>query len=286
MKRNWRAGIRRTFGEFFRGKSERAVKYGLSGLAVLLGFGAILGTVYGIIPGVLGEATEMLEQDIAVEMYEKTLQTPIAAPPTSTAEAVFEQPAPKLNRPLFVRDEFASVLADNPDIVGRFSAPDITYLVTQTTDNKYYLTHGYDRQESRSGTIYLDYRCNIAMHELSGHYILYGHHMKNGTMFAPLVNYKDEAFFRQNRIIHFDTLYANHKWEVFSAYVTDTDFYFIETIFADGKEWLDFLHTIHDKSIFDTNITLTSEDVVLTLCTCTYEFEDARFVVHARLIKD
>ncbi len=55
--------------------------------------------------------------------------------------------------------------------------------------------------------------------------------MKNGSMFHNLIKYKKEDFFRNNRIFQFDTLYADYRWEIFSAYVTDTHFYFIETEF-------------------------------------------------------
>ena len=53
--------------------------------------------------------------------------------------------------------------------------------------------------------------------------------MKNGTMFHNLMEYKDEKFFYNNRTIRFDTVYEDLQWEIFSAYVSDTDFYFIDT---------------------------------------------------------
>ena len=121
---------------------------------------------------------------------------------------------------------------------------------------------------------------------LEGHYILYGHNMKNGSMFHNLSEYKNEDVFYNTPVIRFDTLYQDYEWEVFSAYVTDTDFYFIDTAFENDAEWLDFLRQIQQKSMYETDVRLTADDVVLTLCTCSYEFDDARFVIHARLIEE
>ncbi len=255
--------------------------------AILLGVSIILIGAFVVLPTIISDSTKQIEQDYAIELYKKTVEN-LPATTAGTIEAAFEQPAQPSAPPLrFPRDNFASVLEVNEDIVGRISIDslDINYLVTQGTDNDYYLHMGYDRKKSSSGSIFLDYRCNIDLDPLKGHYILYGHNMKNGTMFHNLTKYKGEAFFYNNRIIRFDTLYEDYEWEVFSAYVTDTDFYFIDTTFKDDADWLSFLHTVQDKSLFPTNTKLSADDVVLTLCTCTYEFDDARFVVHARLVK-
>lgn len=255
--------------------------------AILLGVSIILIGAFVVLPTIISDSTKQIEQDYAVELYKKTVENPPATT-AGTIEAAFEQPGqPSVPALRFPRDNFASVLEVNEDIVGRISIDslDINYLVTQGTDNDYYLHMGYDRKKSSSGSIFLDYRCNIDLDPLKGHYILYGHNMKNGTMFHNLTKYKDEKFFYNNRVIRFDTLYEDYEWEIFSAYVTDTDFYFIDTTFKDDADWLSFLLTVQDKSLFPTNTKLSADDVVLTLCTCTYEFDDARFVIHARLVQ-
>ncbi len=257
--------------------------------AILIGISAILVGAFIVLPNIISDSTKPLEEDFAAQLYDKTVESPPAPVATEgIVEAAFEQPEPSQTPAIrFPRDSFASVLDVNEDIVGRVSidALDINYLVTQGLDNDYYLHMGYDRRKDRSGAIFLDYRCNIDLNPLKGHYILYGHNMKNGSMFHNLMQYKDEKFYYNNRIIRFDTLYEDYEWEIFSAYVTDTSFYFIDTTFKDDADWLDFLHTIQEKSIYPTNTKLSADDVILTLCTCTYEFDDARFVIHARLIK-
>ncbi len=267
------------------GKSSLIAKISVSLFAFLMGVGFILIFVYSIFPSLLYNTTKSIKEDFAVSLYEKTISDSAPASKNADAEQVFEQPEePKV---LIPRDCFKDVLSENSDIVGRINLQPlgIKYLVTQSDDNEYYLGIGYDKEENKSGTIFLDYRCDTKAQPLCGHYILYGHNMRNGSMFHNLMEYKNELFFYENPVISFDTLYEDHKWEIFSAYVSDTNFYFIDTDFEDDRQWLAFLNSIKNKSMHKTDIKLTAEDVVLTLCTCSYEFDDARFVVHAKLVK-
>ena len=111
--------------------------------------------------------------------------------------------------------------------------------------------------------------------------------MKNGTMFKALMRFKEKDFFSSHRTFRFDTLYEDMEWEIFSAYVTKAEDPYIRTRFDSDVEWLAFLNDRHDRSMYATpDITLSPDDIVLTLSTCTYEFSNARFVVHARLVRD
>ncbi len=287
----------RTGGKNWRRRSEKGIFHGRAGLkakitvvcvAISLGIALLVVSAYIILPSVISDVNrEVEEHNLAQELYDLTVTQDLGTP-QPTSEAVFQQPGTEPTPVLrFPRDGFSAALQQNPDIVGRITidACGIEYLVTQGDDNQMYLSVGYDRQSSRSGAIFLDYRCDIAANPLSGHYILYGHNMKNGSMFHNLMDFKDEDFFYAHRTFRFDTLYEDYKWEIFSAYVTDTDFYYIQTAFADDAEWLAFLQTIQEKSLYPTATKLTADDVVLTLSTCTYEFDDARFVIHARLVQ-
>lgn len=284
--KNWH---RRSDKKGSHGKNVLTAKIAVVCVALTLGIVILVVCAYVILPSVISDANRQVEEhNLAENLYDMTIEQDISAP-NPTEAAVFEQPTPEPTSALrFPRDGFSAALQQNPDIVGRITvdACDIAYLVTQTIDNKTYLSVGYDRKESRSGAIFLDYRCDIDAVPLRGHYILYGHNMKNGTMFHNLMEYKDEDFFNANRIIRFDTLYEDYEWEIFSAYVTNTDFYYIQTAFSGDEEWLNFLNTIQQKSNFKTDVQLSADDVVLTLSTCSYEFDNARFVIHARLIKD
>ena len=278
--------IPRVVRERTRGKSVLITKLAVILSVLALGIALFLVCVYGILPAIISGIGDQLDIDMAATLYQRTItQEPV---PKANAAEVFEQPQPDTTATVrYPRDCFATVLQDNPDVVGRITIEgiDIAYLVTQTIDNDYYLTNGYDRQKSKSGAIFLDFRCDIDQEPLKGHYILYGHNMKNGTMFHNVKKYAEEEYFHNNRIIRFDTLYDDHEWEVFSAYVTSTEFYYIETSFDSDDEWLDFIKELQSKSLYQTDVALSADDTVLTLSTCSYEFDGARFVVHARLVK-
>ncbi len=180
-----------------------------------------------------------------------------------------------------VSTKLAEVLPLNPDIVGWVKIPGtvIDYPIVCGDDNVLYLDHDYQGKKNKSGAIMMDFR-NLG--KVDGrHSILYGHNMKNGTMFHNLRYYKDKSFAKKNSLITVETLTGTSQWKVFSCYVSDTNFYFIQTDFANDKEYAGFLDKIQDKSKFDFGIDVQSDQQILTLVTCSYEFNDARFVVHA-----
>lgn len=181
-------------------------------------------------------------------------------------------------------DRYRSLMEINKDIVGWISVPNtvIDYPVVQAKDNNYYLRRDIYGDKATAGTIFMDYRSDAKAE--GKHIILYGHHMRNGSMFKDLVKYKNEEFFQQNDYISFNTLYDEIKWEVFSVYVSDADFNYRQTEFSSDEKYLNFLNKLKSLSMFEKAIELKAEDQLLTLSTCTYEYDDARFVVHARRV--
>ncbi|MGE5495152.1 MAG: class B sortase [Burkholderiales bacterium] len=262
-------------------KTARLAKVAVSVAAIVIGIIIFLICVYIIIPSIISDASDTIDKNFALRLYESTLINP---PADGKAEQAFGQPAEN-GRKAEPRVCFGAALAENPDIVGRIAIENIgiTYLVTQTQDNEHYLKTGYGGDSSRLGTVFLDYRCDAHNVPLKGHYILYGHSFADGGLFYNLKRYKDKDTFYNERIIRFDTLYADYEWEVFSAYTTDIGFNFIKTDFENGKEWLKFLKEIQRKSMFKTDTVLSPDDALLTLCTCVSGAENERFVVHARL---
>lgn len=256
-------------------------KIAVSVFAVFLGLLFLVISVYLIIPSIISNASDSLDLNRARRMYESTLIYQ-----DSNTEPVFIQPGTKTHG-LKPRNNFSVALAENPDVAGRISIDGvgIDYLVMQSKDNELYLRTGYSGDKSRLGSVFLDYRCDASLNPPHGHYIVYGHNIESGAMFHNLLKYKDEDTFWGNRIIRFDTLYNDYSWEIFSAYTTTTDFYYIDTVFKDSGEWLDFLYEIQKKSIFETNTALSPDDAVLTLSTCTNVSDNERFVIHARLVK-
>jgi sortase B len=173
---------------------------------------------------------------------------------------------------------------NNEDIIGwiRIPGTNIDYPVVLGADNRYYLDHDIKRTQSRNGSIFMDYRNNARLEQKNT--ILYGHHTRDHTMFTDLMNYKKQLFFKENALIEYYTLERKTVWLIFSAYVTDTKFYYIQTVFPTDESFEPFLEKIRNRSKYFRPADLTPQDQILTLSTCTYEFDNARFVVHAVLL--
>ena len=158
--------------------------------------------------------------------------------------------------------------------------------IYQSTDNDRYLRNDKDNVQTRWGENFIDYRCNLDnITNPMQNYIIYGHNTEIDTRFTPLLEYKDKTFFDDHQIIELATLNGYYRFQVFAAYQTTTDFYYIDTNFKDAKDFESFVNSLKEKSAYDNNVEVTSEDTILTLSTCDYSIENGRFVVHAKLLK-
>jgi len=192
------------------------------------------------------------------------------------------------NKETAIRSSFDPLLEINQDMVGWVTVDDtkINYPILQSSDNEFYLTRNYKKEETRAGSLFLDYR-NDKKLENNKNTIIYGHRMKDGTMFSGLKKYLDKAFFEKHKTIHLDSLYEGYELEVFSVYQTTTDFYYIETEFSSDNEYLDFVDLLEGKSLYDADMDIKPEDSIVTLSTCDYAIDslEGRLVVHAKLVK-
>ena len=159
----------------------------------------------------------------------------------------------------------------------------IDYSIVQGKDNSFYLDKDINKNYLSSGSIFMNYLNNGFNDENT---ILFGHHMRNKTMFAQLEKYKEKEFFHNNNDIKIEV--ENDKvltYKVFSVYVTDANDNYIKTNFDNKSEYKEFLDKIKNKSIYKSDINVDENDKIITLSTCSYEFNDARMVVHGKLLK-
>jgi sortase B len=200
----------------------------------------------------------------------------------ASAQATFPTASPEQTLP---DKRLAKAIQVNGDVVGWITIPgtSIDFPVVQGADNIFYLTHDARKRKSRSGAIFMHYLCDAGT--LRGNVVIYGHHMRDKSMFAPLINYKNSGFIQDHGIIELSTPYEMTRWEVFAAYATTPEFHYIKTKFASDQEYLLLIQEMQKKSLFQTDTVLTAEDDVLTLSTCAYDYKDERFVVNARRIK-
>lgn len=157
----------------------------------------------------------------------------------------------------------------------------IDYPVVQGKDNDFYLKHDFFKSKNASGSIFLDYRVN----NKSRNNIIYGHNMKNGSMFANIELFKDEKFFNENKFITIEKNNKQYIYEIFSVYYLDaknTDY--LQCNFNSDEEFDNFIHCIKERSLFKSNKELNSNDII-TLSTCSYEGKNFRTAVHAQLIE-
>ncbi len=153
-------------------------------------------------------------------------------------------------------------------------------------DNDTYFSKNRENEDIKYGELFMDYRCNINNMDNMSHFIVYGHNTEDGKYFSELLKYKDKEYFNNHKIIEMSTINGNYKWEIFTAYKTTPDFFYIDVQFKDNNEYYDFLKSLKEKSIYDTGINISKEDTILTLSTCDYTIDDGRFVVQARLVKN
>lgn len=159
----------------------------------------------------------------------------------------------------------------------------IDYPVAQGKDNDYYINYDFNKNENISGAIFLDYRNNF-INDLNT--IVYGHHMRNETMFNNLVKFKDSNFFNENNNIKIIYDGKELEYKVFSVYVIDDKNNYLITNFNNSNEYNNYIKEIRDRSLYKNDVEVTDKDKIITLSTCSFEFEGARTVVHGKLINN
>ena len=203
---------------------------------------------------------------------------------------------PNVQFPSGMQTKFADLYATNPDIVGwlKIDGLGIDYPVVQTTDDAYYLKHDFMRNKSDYGTVFLSSGNNAKDLDLNN--VVYGHTMRrDNQMFTPLKEYKTLEGFKKNPIIEYNTLYANYKFKVYAVFITngdstgDVNNYLFDYTFANlanTSAFAGFINQVNMRKLYTTGVSVMPNDKLLTLSTCTYEFDNARLVVIARLIRE
>ena len=190
-----------------------------------------------------------------------------------------------------ILEDYESLYAENKDVIGwlKIDGTSIDYVVMQAPDEveKYIHTDFYGRPSYR-GCLYVDEDCDVLR---SDNIIIYGHHMKDGSMFGDLIDYTDESFYRSHKIIHFDTIYEKHTYEIVGAIKTsipaedeDCFRYYLYTGEDDEESFSQYKRFIFKNKLYPTEAELTEGDKILTLSTCAYHTESGRFIVVARQV--
>ena len=173
----------------------------------------------------------------------------------------------------------------NNDTVGWINVnnTNVNYPFVHTDNNDYYLNHSFDKGYNEAGWLFLDFRNDTNFSDRNN--IIYAHSRLDKTMFGSLSKVFRSDWYndKDNHIIRLSLENENTLWQIFSVYKIKTETYYITTNFNSDNEYMDFLDTIKNRSLYNFGVNLSKDDKILTLSTCYSDTE--RTVVHARLIK-
>lgn len=174
----------------------------------------------------------------------------------------------------------------NPDVAAwiHLDNSTIDYPVVYASDNSYYLTHLFDSSENRSGCVFID--ANNQHDFLDQNTVMYAHHMRNGTMFADVENYKNPDYYSTHKEFHIYTPDGDYVMYPLGGYVTTGSDNYVRYTFSDEKDYLDYVNSFIQKSTFQSDEKIEAGDQTLMLSTCSYDVNDGRYVLIGKLVKD
>lgn len=182
--------------------------------------------------------------------------------------------------------DFSELFKKNNDTVGFISVKNtnINYPIVQSKDNKFYLTHTYDKTKNNAGWVYMDYRNKNSFSD--DNTIIYGHGRLNKTVFGSLKDLLTKKWQsnKDNYVINISTPTYNYVYQIFSIYTIESEDYYITPSFDNIKDKKVWINTMRERNSSVINTTVDENDKVLTLSTC-LNTNDGRIVVHAKLIK-
>ena len=244
--------------------------------------------LYVVLAAVLGTSTFHIirtckETDRQEKLY-KSLQTAVAKKePVSAAES----------EPVML-PEYAGLYLQNSDLVGwiRIEDTKINYPVVQSKNEpNFYLKHGFDKENADCGCPYVQENCDVQ--KPSDNLVIYGHHMKSGSMFADLERFKDKDFQSKHKTVCFDTLCERQTYEIIAVFKTtvytgsESEFQYYRFVDATEPEQFDeYIRKVKEKALDDTGISAEYGDKLITLSTCEYSNRNGRLVLVAKRVTE
>lgn len=200
-----------------------------------------------------------------------------AGPPGTPAPEEGSTEAPVDRRPPTVN--FAGLQAINPDVLGWIYSPGtpINYPVVQGDTNETYLYRMVDGSSNKCGSIFLDSVNDRGFQDENS--VIHGHNMNNGSMFGELKKYAEQEYYDEHTGIWLVTPEQTYSIEIFAAFVTDVSSDVWKVGFSSEEEFTAWKSEIAKKSYFKSKVFPAVGEKVVTLSTCSYEFENAHFVV-------
>ena len=180
----------------------------------------------------------------------------------------------------------------NPDFKGwvKLSNSKIDNPIYQTKDNDYYLNHNSRRQKSVYGALFFDCNNVVTQEKIDKNLVVFGHEMKNGSMFGQLKKLRELKFYKNNPTVEFTVLNRKGTYKIYAVFVLNSkakdDGGYIYNIyrneFSSDAAFDEWVAEAKQRSLVNTSVDVKNGDDILTLVTCSDDFKDSRLVVMAR----
>ena len=182
--------------------------------------------------------------------------------------------------------DFDSLKKTNKDVVGwiQFETFNLSYPIVKDSGDNYYLTHTFKKQKNSSGAIFIGPSNSSNFRDTNT--IVYGHNMKNGSMFGLLGRYKQKSYFQSNQYFRIYTPNETQRYQIFSVYKAPVNgsAYSIWKR-TGGSEYTNWLKELKKNSMYDTGVSVSEYDTIVTLSTCVSGEDSKRLVVQAKRIQ-
>ena len=193
--------------------------------------------------------------------------------------------SPEDTENIYLQVDFAGLKKVNPDVIAWIQIPalDISYPVVRGKDNDYYLHHMFDGQENKNGSIFVDYHNQPDFSDSNT--IVYGHNMKNGSMFGTLDRYQNQSLYQQHPYFYIYVPEAVLEYRIISCYAGRNGSVGYTYSFPEPEDFRKFVDTLLSYSGYDTGATVTGSDHIVTLSTCVNTDRNYRYLVHGKLVQ-
>lgn len=182
--------------------------------------------------------------------------------------------------------DFSELQQVNGDIIGWLygEGTNIDYPVLRAEDNDYYLEHLYNGEVNANGSLFADFRNRGDFSDRNT--VIYGHHMANGAMFGSLELYRDQDFYETVPTMMLYTPEGDYLVELISGtHENGYDDGFMSFEFESDEEFLQYVDSFRARSTFQSDVVVKPGDRLISLCTCAYVFDNARYMVIGRLVE-
>jgi len=230
--------------------------------------------------------TTELADKIQSKKYLEELAVQVVEENTQSTEAEAQQPQetePIEIAPIQV--DFQELMLYYPDVAGWLYCPgtNVNYPVVQTDNNQYYMHRLPDGQESAGGSLFVD--CTNAWGFTDANSVIYGHDMKDGSMFGYLHNFDSQSYYENHPVFYLLTPVYNYRMDIVCTAVVPSDSWIYQKQ-MDAEQLQSWMDQVRLTSLVQPKVQISSDmDHFLTLSTCSYEYENARFVVVGSLKK-